>query len=60
MKTTKHLTMEELSLLLGINERTIKQLVKTRQLPCTYVQRRPFFDFDVLLRHFRRLEGGAA
>jgi hypothetical protein len=54
------LTAEELSFILNISEFTIKKLAKTRQLPCKYIDSRPFFNPHKLLRYFQRLEGGAA
>ena len=61
MKThPKLLTAGELSLILDINLLTIKKLVKTKQLPSLYINRRLRFDFEKVLAHFKRLEGGAA
>lgn len=54
------LTVEELSGILNISEFTIKELARSRQLPCVYVNRRPRFNLDTLLRFFRQLEGGVA
>jgi len=61
MKRKKALfTAEQLSLVLNISEFTVKKLARDGELPCTYVNRRPLFDMDVLLKHFQKLEGGAA
>jgi hypothetical protein len=61
MKTiSRPLTAEELSLILDVSESTIQKMARTKQLPCTYVNRKPSFDFERLLRYFRELEGGAA
>jgi len=54
------LTAEQLSLVLNISEFTVKKLAKDGELPCEYVKRRPQFDMDALLKHFQKLEGGAA
>jgi len=53
---TNPLTAEELSLILNISEFTVKKLAKDGELPCTYANRRPQFDLDMLLRHFKQLE----
>jgi len=54
------MTAEELSLVLNISEITIKKLAKSKELPCVYVNRSPRFSLNALMRHFKRLEGGAA
>jgi len=60
MKKKKNLlNAEQLSLVLNISEFTVKKLARDKELPCTYVNRRPLFDMDALLKHFKRLEGGA-
>jgi hypothetical protein len=51
---------EQLSLILNISEFTVKKLARAGELPCTYVNRRPHFNMSVLLKHFAKLEGGAA
>jgi hypothetical protein len=60
MTQKKLLSAEELSLVLGISEQTVNRLAKTKQLPCIYKNRRPCFDFEKIVSHLRRLEGGAA
>ena len=61
MKELSHLlSAEELSEILNISEFTIKELARSRQLPCVYVNRRPRFNLDTLLKFFKQLEGGAA
>jgi len=61
MKNKKNLlNAEQLSLILNISEFTVKKLAKAKELPCTFVNRRPQFDFDVITKHFAKLEGGAA
>jgi hypothetical protein len=54
------LNAEQLALILNISEFTVKKLAKDGELPCMYVNRRPQFNMDELLRHFQELEGGAA
>jgi excisionase family DNA binding protein len=54
------LTAEELSEILNISEFTVKKLARSRQLPCVYVNRRPRFNLDTLLKFFRQMEGGVA
>ena len=54
------LTAVQLSLILSISEFTVKKLARAGDLPCTYVNRRPQFDMDLLLEYFQKLEGGAA
>jgi hypothetical protein len=53
------LNAEQLSLILNISEFTVKKLAKGKEIPCTYVNRRPQFNLDVIMKHFSRLEGGA-
>ena len=59
-KSPNLLNAEQLSLILGISEFTIKKLAKSKELPCTYTNRRPQFSLNTLIRYFERLEGGAA
>ena len=54
------LNAEQLSLILGISEFTIKKLAKAKELPCTFVNRRPQFTLPTIIRHFKRLEGGGS
>jgi hypothetical protein len=54
------LNAEQLSLILNISEQTVKKLAKDREIPCTYVNRRPQFNWDALINYFQGLEGGAA
>ena len=61
MKKEKNLlNSEQLSLILNISEFTVKKLARARELPCIFVNRRPQFNLDVILKHFEKLEGGAA
>jgi len=59
-KNAKPLNAEQLSLILGISEFTVLKLAKSKELPCTYINRRPQFSLNTLIRYFERLEGGAA
>ena len=54
------LNAEQVSLILNISEQTVKKLAKEREIPCDYVNRRPVFNWDTLIRRFQELEGGAA
>jgi len=61
MKTIPNrLTAGELSLVLNISEETVKTLAKTKQLPSIRIKNRLYFDFNKVLMHFRKMEGGAA
>jgi len=61
MKNKKNLfNAEQLSLLLNVSEFTVKKLAKTRELPCIFVNRRPLFDLDTVIKQFEKLDGGAA
>jgi len=51
---------EQLALILGISEFTVRKLAREKEIPCTYVNRRPQFSMDAVLKYFRKLEGGAA
>jgi hypothetical protein len=59
-RNSSPLTAEQLSVILGISEFTIKKLARSGQLPCVYTNRRPLFNLKTLLRFFKQLEGGAA
>jgi hypothetical protein len=54
------LNAEQMSIILNISEQTIKKLAKDREIPCIFVNRRPRFNWNVLVKHFHELEGGAA
>lgn len=54
------LNAEQMSLILNISEETVKRLAKERELPCTFENRRPRFEWNALVRLFQELEGGAA
>jgi len=60
MKKNEDLSMEQLALIFGISVKTVKILAKEKELPCEYVNRRPRFKMNALIKHFKRLEGGAA
>jgi len=59
-KKPQILNAEQVSLILNISEKTVKKLAKDREIPCAFVNRRPQFDWHVLVNHFKELEGGAA
>ncbi|MDR2717006.1 MAG: helix-turn-helix domain-containing protein [Treponema sp.] len=59
-KNTVLLNAEQLSLILNISEFTVKKLAQAKELPCMYVNRRPQFNMDALIKHFKKLEWGAA
>lgn len=50
----------QMSLILNISEQTVKMLAKKKEMPCTFVNRRPQFEWEALIKHFRKLEGGEA
>jgi len=54
------LNAEQLSLILNISEKTIKKLAKEKEIPATFVNRRPQFNWNDIIDHFQILEGGAA
>jgi excisionase family DNA binding protein len=54
------LTAEEVSVILGISEFTVKALAKAGDLPCVYENRRARFSAEELLEHLARLEREAA
>jgi len=60
MKRKNLLTAGQLALVLNISEFTVKKLAREGELPCRHENRRPLFDMDALLKHFQKLEGGAA
>jgi excisionase family DNA binding protein len=57
---SRFLTVSELASLLDISECTVKRLVKSKQLPCKHAGSDTRFNLCTLLKHFQRLEGGAA
>jgi len=54
------LTAEQLSIILNISEFTVKKLAREKELPCVFVNRRPRFCLDAVIKYFEKLEGGAA
>ena len=60
MKEKEVLNTEQLALIFGISEKTVKRLAKDKEIPCEYVNRRPHFKMNQIIKHFERLEGGAA
>jgi hypothetical protein len=61
MKKIKNLlNAEQLALIFNISEFTVKKLAREKELPCIFINRRPLFNLDVILKHLQKLEGGAA
>jgi len=61
MKNKKNLlNAEQLSLMLNVSEFTVKKLAKAKELPCTFINRRPLFDLNIVIKQFEKLDGGAA
>jgi len=54
------LNADQMSIILNISEKTVKKLVKEKEIPCTFINRRPQFDWNLLVERFKELEGGAA
>ena len=52
----KKMTAKELALVLNVNEKTIKKLANTGQIPCFYVTKRVYFDFWEVIKHLKKLE----
>ena len=57
---TTRMTASELSLVLNISEETVKKLEKTKQIPSFSVNNRKYFNFQKVLKHFKKMEGGIA
>jgi excisionase family DNA binding protein len=56
----KKLSAAELSLVLGISERTVLRLARAGELPFEYEGRRPVFRLETLYGRFKETEGAAA
>jgi len=56
----KLITAEQLSLILGISEFTVKKLARSKEIPCKHVKGRIVFSIDKILERLKELEGGAA
>lgn len=54
------LNAEQMSLILNISEKTVKKLAKDKEIPCALINRKPQFEWEMLIKHFEKLEGGAA
>jgi len=54
------LNKKELAIVFDIREETVKKLAKDGELPCKYVNQEPQFRFDVIVKHFEKIEGGVA
>jgi len=59
-KNPQILNAKQVSLILNISEQTVKKLAKEKELPGFYINRRPHFSWEVLIKRFKELEGGAA
>ena len=59
-KNPRMLNAGQMSLILNISEKTVKKLAKNNEIPCVFVNRRPQFEWDIIVSHFKGLEGGAA
>jgi epoxyqueuosine reductase QueG len=60
MAERKTLTAGELSAILNINENTLIKLTRTKEIPGEFFKNRWHYNFDVILKHFRKIEGGAS
>jgi len=60
VKNPQVFNAEQMSHILNISEQTVKKLAKGMEIPCSFVNRRPVFSWDALIRRFQELEGGAA
>lgn len=60
MKKNENLSTEQVAFIFGISEKTVKLLAKDKEIPCEYVNRRPRFKMNALIKLFESLEGGAA
>jgi len=56
----KMLNAAELAVILNISEFTVKKLARDKELPCKYINRRPVFNLELIIKHLQKLEGGAA
>lgn len=54
------ISIEELSRVLSVTERTVKALVKSNQIPFRKEKNKICFDFNEVMEHFLELERGAA
>jgi len=59
-KNPRILNAEQMSVILNISEKTVKKLAKDKEIPCTFVNRRPQFEWNEIVRYFQEIEGGAA
>jgi len=56
-KKQQYLSAEDLAIILEVNVKTIKGLIKNKELPCEYVNRRPRFNLEMICKYFQKLEG---
>jgi hypothetical protein len=54
------LNAEQMSFILNISEQTVKKLAKEKEIPCIFINRRPQFNWNEMVKRFHELEGGAA
>jgi hypothetical protein len=54
------MSVEELSFVLNIAEKTVKALAKKAEIPSIKEKNKIYFDFNEVIKHFKELEGGAA
>ena len=47
---------KELASVFNVNEKTIKKMAETEQIPYFYQKKRVYFDFYQVIRHFKFLE----
>jgi len=59
-KKPQILNAKQVSLILNISEQTVKKLAKEKELPGFYINRRPQFNWNEIINHFQKMEGGAA
>jgi hypothetical protein len=52
----KKMDAKELALVLNINEKTIKKLANSGQIPCFCVKKRVYFNFLEVITYLKKLE----
>jgi len=52
----KKMTAKELALVLNINEKTIKKLANSGQIPCFCIKKRVYFNFWEIVMHLKKIE----
>jgi predicted site-specific integrase-resolvase len=51
---------EELSVILGITDKTLKALARAGEIPCLKEKNKIYFDVNEIMERFKGLEGAAA